>query len=228
MSTVTRGGFFAATPSPDGGDNASHGTICDPLRVIPFERLCRDHAAARCSAHPRPQALAPAQPDAGPDYDLIIENGQVVDGTGSAWFYGDVAVKDGRIARIMPGGLLRAATAAERVDAFGHVVSPGFIDIHSLSRYALLSGDSRVISKVTQGITTEIMGEGVTTAPVNPAYLGSPGTTTRRRTSKPDSFPESEGSTSGSGPWRPGHLRKSGIFPWGRHTPRVCRRTADG
>ena len=118
---------------------------------------------------------APTEPDPGFDYDLIIENGRVVDGTGSAWFYGDVAVKDGRIARITPGGLLRGATAIERVDAVGHVVSPGFIDIHSLSRYALLSGDSRVISKVTQGITTEIMGEGVTTAPVNPAFLGPSG-----------------------------------------------------
>ena len=117
---------------------------------------------------------ASTEPDPGFDYDLIIENGRVVDGTGSAWFYGDVAVKDGRIARIMPGGLLRGATAPDRLDARGHVVSPGFIDIHSLSRYALLSGDSRVISKVTQGITTEIMGEGVTTAPVNPAFLGPP------------------------------------------------------
>ena len=123
---------------------------------------------------PEPEPLTPVETDVGFDYDLIIENGRVVDGTGSAWFYGDIAVKDGRIARIMPGGLLRGATATERVDAFGHVVSPGFIDIQSQSRYALLSGDSRVISKVTQGITTEIMGEGTTTAPVNPAYLGRP------------------------------------------------------
>ena len=79
---------------------------------------------------------APTEPDPGFDYDLIIENGRVVDGTGSAWFYGDVAVKGGRIARITPGGLLRGATATERVDAVGHVVSPGFIDIQSLSRYA--------------------------------------------------------------------------------------------
>ena len=122
-----------------------------------------------------PTPPAPTEFDPGFDYDLIIENGRVVDGTGSAWFYGDVAVRDGRIARISPGGLLRGATAIERVDAVGHVVSPGFIDIQSQSRYALLSGDSRVISKVTQGITTEIMGEGTTTAPVNPAYLGPPG-----------------------------------------------------
>ena len=74
---------------------------------------------------PEPEPLAPAEPEPGPgfDYDLIIENGRVVDGTGSAWFYADVAVKDGRIARITPGGLLRGATATERVDARGHVVS---------------------------------------------------------------------------------------------------------
>ena len=124
---------------------------------------------------PEPEPAIPVEADPGVDFDLIIENGRVVDGTGSAWFYGDIAVKDGRIARITPGSLLRGATATERVDAFGHVVSPGFIDIQSQSRDALLSGDSRVISKVTQGITTEIMGEGTTTAPVNPAYLGPPG-----------------------------------------------------
>ncbi len=117
---------------------------------------------------PEPEPEAPAPPEPGFDYDLIIENGRIVDGTGSAWFFGDVAVKEGRIARVTPGGLLRGATAIERVDAFRHVVSPGFIDIQSQSRYALLSGDSRVISKVTQGVTTEIMGEGTTKSQLNP------------------------------------------------------------
>ncbi len=105
-------------------------------------------------------------------YDLIIENGRIVDGTGNAWFYGDLAVKDGRIARITPRGMLRRASTIERVDAFEHVVAPGFIDIQSHSRFAFLSGDGRVLSKVTQGVTTEIMGEGGTNAPVNPAALG--------------------------------------------------------
>lgn len=105
------------------------------------------------------------------EYDLIIENGRIVDGTGSAWFYGDIAVKGGRISRIVPKGVLRRMSATERIDAHGHVVSPGFIDIQSHSRYAFLEGDSRVVSKVTQGVTTEIMGEGTTNAPVNPANL---------------------------------------------------------
>ena len=150
-------------------------------RVRPFATLFVVSLLSACAGTTPPPVAPPVtvleppalpEPDPGFDYDLIIENGRVVDGTGSAWFYGDVAVKDGRIARIMPGGLLGGMTAIERVDAVGHVVSPGFIDIQSQSRYALLSGDSRVISKVTQGITTEIMGEGTTTAPVNPAYLG--------------------------------------------------------
>ena len=152
-------------------------------RVRPFVTLLAVTILSACAVTTPPPVVTPTPepepppavvPDAGVDYDLIIENGRVVDGTGSAWFYGDVAVKDGRIARITNRGLLRGASATQRVDAVGHVVSPGFIDIHSLSRYALMSGDSRVISKVTQGITTEIMGEGVTTAPINPASLGPP------------------------------------------------------
>ncbi len=129
---------------------------------------------------PAPAPAAEPEPAAEPDtdsdvvYDLVIENGRLVDGTGSAWFYGDLAIKDGRIAKVTPRGLLRRDAAIERVDAMGHVVAPGFIDIQSQSRYALLQGDGRIISKVTQGITTEIMGEGTSGAPVNPAGLGPP------------------------------------------------------
>jgi N-acyl-D-amino-acid deacylase len=104
---------------------------------------------------------------AQPSYDAILAGGRIVDGTGNAWFYGDLAIKDGRIARIAPAGLLRNATTRERIDVTGLVVAPGFIDIQSQSRAAFLSKDGRVISKVTQGVTTEIMGEGVTNAPSN-------------------------------------------------------------
>ena len=83
-------------------------------------------------------------------YDTIVSGGRIVDGTGNAWFYGDLAVRNGRIARITPAGILRNAAARERIDATGLIVSPGFIDIQSQSRAAFLTQDGRVISKVTQ------------------------------------------------------------------------------
>lgn len=107
----------------------------------------------------------------GGNYDLIIEGGRVVDGTGAAWFYGDVAIRGDRIARIVPAGALADANATNRLDARGMVVAPGFIDIQSHSRGPLLRGDGRIVSKVTQGITTEIMGEGSTNAPANAKTL---------------------------------------------------------
>ena len=88
---------------------------------------------------PEPAPPAPVETDSGFDYDLIIENGRVVDGTGSAWFYGDVAVKDGRIARITPGGLLRGAPATERLDGFGHIVASGVLGAPGHSRSPLLA-----------------------------------------------------------------------------------------
>jgi N-acyl-D-amino-acid deacylase len=108
-------------------------------------------------------------------FDVIIENGRIVDGTGNAWFYGDIGVRGDRIAAIVPRGLLRQATAAERFDATGLVVAPGFIDIQSHSRGPFLHGDGRVVSKITQGITTEIMGEGTTNAPANRWTLSATG-----------------------------------------------------
>ena len=137
---------------------------------------CGGSAPPPAVAVPLPAPEPSVEPVAEPavEYDLVIENGRIVDGTGNAWFYGDLAVKDGRIARITPRGMLRRVSTTERVDALGHVVAPGFIDIQSHSRFSFLQGDGRVISKVTQGITTEIMGEGTTDAPVNPADLGPP------------------------------------------------------
>ena len=112
-----------------------------------------------------PPAADPAPP-AGP-LDVIIEGGRVVDGTGAAWFHGDVAIAGDRIAAVVPAGRLADQDARVRIDAEGKVVSPGFIDIQSHARGPLLAGDGRVLSKTTQGITTEILGEGSTNAPAN-------------------------------------------------------------
>ncbi len=98
-----------------------------------------------------------------------------MDGTGNGWFYGDLGVQGGRIVAITPPGRLRAVPATERLDATGQVVAPGFIDIQSHSRDALLDGDGRLVSKITQGITTEIMGEAGSNAPQNARTGGSRG-----------------------------------------------------
>lgn len=107
----------------------------------------------------------------GGAYDVVIENGRVVDGTGAAWFYGDLALRGDRIAAIGPRGAFAGSSAAQRVNAAGHVVAPGFIDIQAQSYGNFMSGDGRAISMVTQGITTAILGEGSTPAPVNGKLL---------------------------------------------------------
>ena len=102
-----------------------------------------------------------------PDFELIIRNGRVVDGSGRTGFNADVALKGDRIAKI---GNLRAATAARTVDARGMVVAPGFIDMLGQSeQYVLI--DPRAMSKVMMGVTTEITGEGESIAPVNDRIL---------------------------------------------------------
>lgn len=98
-----------------------------------------------------------------PDYDFIISGAHIVDGTGSPWVARDIAIAGDRIVAI---GDLSKASARKRLDAKGLIVSPGFIDVQGQSEFNVLV-DNRVASKITQGVTTEITGEGSSIAPVN-------------------------------------------------------------
>lgn len=107
------------------------------------------------------------------NYDIVLLGGKIVDGTGNSWFYGDLAIRGNRIAKITPAGLLNNAPARERIDVHGLVVAPGFVDIQGG-----LGGTA--ISKITQGVTTEITGEGWTAAPANDLTRAGVAATGRR------------------------------------------------
>ncbi len=102
-------------------------------------------------------------------FDIVIRNGHVIDGTGSPWYAADVGVRDGRIAAI---GQLAGASAKQTIDAEGRVVAPGFIDMLGQSELTILV-DPHLPSKIFQGITTEITGEGGSIAPLNDAIVES-------------------------------------------------------
>jgi N-acyl-D-aspartate/D-glutamate deacylase len=100
-----------------------------------------------------------------PDYDTLIRHARLVDGTGNPWRHADVALSGDRVAAIAPPGRLDPTQARDVVDAAGHVVAPGFIDLQSHAILPLMI-DGRCLSKVTQGVTTEVMGEAWTPAPM--------------------------------------------------------------
>ena len=126
----------------------------DPRALLSFVLI-----AASTSAAPAPPLAC----------DLLFTGGRVVDGTGAPWFRGDVCVIGDRIAAV---GSLTGATASRRVDASGLVVAPGFIDMLGQSEYHVLV-DGRAASKITQGITTEITGEGSSIAPTSASLIAA-------------------------------------------------------
>jgi len=128
-----------------------------PVKSIVFVSSLLGIAALLSSALPAGEAAS------APQYDLLIRNGRVVDGTGRPGFVADVGIRGDRIARI---GKLPRARARRVIDARGLVVAPGFIDMLGQSEINLLI-DPRAMSKVMQGVTTEVTGEGSTAAPMN-------------------------------------------------------------
>ena len=102
-------------------------------------------------------------------FDLVITNGHIIDGTGSPWYSGDLGIRDGRIAAI---GNLSSAARKRTIDAASKVVAPGFIDMLGQSEMTILV-DPHLPSKIYQGITSEITGEGSSIAPLNEAIIQS-------------------------------------------------------
>jgi N-acyl-D-amino-acid deacylase len=111
--------------------------------------------------------VAIAQENQSNTYDVIIKNGKIIDGSGNPWVSGDVAIRGDRIAKI---GKFNGTNARRIIDAHNLVVAPGFIDMLGQSEMALLI-DNRSLSKLSQGITSEITGEGNSIAPQNALTL---------------------------------------------------------
>ncbi len=104
-----------------------------------------------------------------PGFDVIIRNGRIIDGTGSPWYAADIGIRDGKITTI---GRLEDTGGKRVVDVAGMVVAPGFIDMLGQSELTILV-NPHLPSKIFQGITTEITGEGGSIAPLNEAILQS-------------------------------------------------------
>ena len=107
-----------------------------------------------CAAHTSSAAQA---------FDVLIRNGRIMDGTGSPWYAADIGIRNGRIAAV---GRLHNATATTTIDAKNLLVTPGFIDMLGQSELTILV-EPHLPSKIFQGITTEITGEGNSAAPIN-------------------------------------------------------------
>ncbi len=131
--------------------------------------------------------LAPCLP-AAHTFDLVIRNGHIIDGTGSPWYSGDIGIVNGRIAQI---GQLADAPARRVIDAQGRVVAPGFIDMLGQSELSILV-NPHLPSKVFQGITTEITGEGGSVAPLNKKMIAADRSGFSHYKIKPDWFTFSE------------------------------------
>jgi N-acyl-D-amino-acid deacylase len=113
--------------------------------------------------------VQPAAPPAPQPFDVIIQNGRIIDGTGSPWYLADVGIRSGRIAAI---GNLAGENGTQRIDARGLVVAPGFIDMLGQSEMTILV-NPHLPSKIFQGITTEITGEGGSIAPITDALVAA-------------------------------------------------------
>ncbi|MET0623556.1 MAG: D-aminoacylase [Pyrinomonadaceae bacterium] len=134
------------------------------LAVVILAAALAASAPSNAQRRRRAPTPAPAPAEVEAEYDLLIRGGRVVDGTGRRAFEADVAVRGDRVVRV--GRVPASARARRTIDARGLVVAPGFIDMLGQSEQNVLI-DPRAMSKVMQGVTTEVTGEGSSIAPMN-------------------------------------------------------------
>ena len=159
--------FFASVPSTTGFSGSNK--LLDPG---PVGRYAVGHLSLMPYDSTRPCDLRDRlvlDEDANMTaYDLVLSNGRILDGCGNPWFWGDLAIHDGRIAEIAPPGTLKGK---QNIDIAGRFISPGFIDIHTHSDLSILV-NRRAESAVRQGATTHVIGNcGVSPAPVDDAHM---------------------------------------------------------
>jgi N-acyl-D-amino-acid deacylase len=128
-------------------------------------------AACGTTSSPAPTGPAAAAPIASADFDLLILGGRVVDGTGNPWYDADVGIRAGRVVQM---GSLRDRTAGRRIDAAGLIVAPGFVDLMGVTSLVFVTDPPSAESRLWQGITTSVAGEGSSHAPQNERTLGGP------------------------------------------------------
>jgi N-acyl-D-amino-acid deacylase len=142
------------------GHSTTWGTGLQHLRYVVIALCLVVNASSLLIAQPHK-----AKQQSAPAYDLVVRGGRVIDGAGNPWVYADVAIRGDRIVKI---GRNITGVARREITANGLVVAPGFIDMHTHSDLTLLvDGDAQ--SKIRQGVTTEILGEAASVAPVCPA-----------------------------------------------------------
>jgi len=141
--------------------------VCVAFAVYALSACQSSTPATPASTQARPDNTT--APDTSSPFDVLITNGLVVDGTGAPWFRADVGINGDRISAI---GELKGRKATTTIDASNLVVAPGFIDMLGQSEFNVLV-DPRAASKITQGVTTEITGEGSSIAPLNDALAKS-------------------------------------------------------
>jgi dihydroorotase/N-acyl-D-amino-acid deacylase len=150
--------------------------LCAAAALAAGAAFSRTSASAQANPQPIRRTPGPQVRPLAATFDLIIRNGHVVDGTGSPWYWGDVGVRAGRIADIgvlcPVGAPDTSCPARQTIDAAGRVVAPGFIDMLGQSELTILV-NPHLPSKIYQGITTEITGEGGSIAPLNDALAAA-------------------------------------------------------